>query len=272
MFRFSRLALVPAAAAALHGCDLPTEPFPASAVPFTPPPAYQAWWQLTEACAGVQRDFSRIQWYVVPGAETIAVRGGEYHGAWYSEGNRIVLAEQAQMSGALVRHEMLHALIGRGGHPREYYRSRCGGIVVCHGECEEEVGDDPIPSPSVIRMMPSELEIGVEVLPVGEGVSGGSGWVAVMVTATNRYQSARLVRVSTAEDGSKAPTFGYELVRSGIGWWSGSYEWVTDSLVAFGPGETRRRVFDLWLPDVEWEVRGLFNSGRTPLMQFRPDP
>ena len=272
MTRLRFLPLLPAAAVILHACDLPTEPFPSGAVPFEPPEAYSAWWELTQSCAGVRRDMSRIQWFVVPGSESIPVRGGEYHGAWYSDGNRIVLAERAQMSGPLVRHEMLHALIARGGHPREYYRSRCGGIVVCHGECAEEVGPDPAGARAAPRMLPADLQIGVEVVPVGEGVTGQSGWVAVMVTATNPNPDARVVRVAESLAGAlSAPTFGYELVGDGGGSWGASYEFVADSLVPFGPGETRRRLFDVWLPGLNWEVRGLFNSGRTPPVRFRLD-
>ena len=272
MFRYRTLALLPAAAAVLHACDLPTEPFPAGAVPFDPPSAYAAWWDLTESCAGVQRDFSRIRWYVVPGATTISVSGGEYHGAWYSQGNRIVLAERAQMSGQLVRHEMLHALIARAGHPREYYRSRCGGIVVCHGECADEVGPEPEIARSAPRMLPTELEIGLEVVPVGEGVTGQSGWVAVMVTATNPHPGPRVVRIADSPTAAaSAPTFGYELVRGGGGTWGGSYEFVADSLVPFAPGQTRRRLFDVWLPGPDWEVRGLFSSGRTASVRLHLD-
>ena len=272
MARVRYLVLLPAAAAILNACDLPTEPFPSGAVPFAPPEAYSAWWEVTQSCAGVRGDFSRIQWYVVPGAQTIPVRGGEYHGAWYSDGNRIVLAEGAQMSGALVRHEMLHALIGRGGHPREFYRSRCGGIVVCHGECASEVGPESAALRSAPRMMPADLEIDVKVVPVGEGITGQSGWVAVMVSATNPHAEARVVRVADTPAGAmSAPTFGYELVRDGGGTWGGTYEFVADSLVPFGPGETRRRLFDVWLPAVDWQVRGLFSSGRTPPVRIRLD-
>lgn len=265
-----RLSLLVGGLAALSGCDLPTEPFPSGAVPFEPPQAYATWWQLTSACSGITGDFDAVRWYVVPGAETIPVRGREYHGAWYRDGNRIVLAERAQQSGPLVRHEMLHALIDRGGHPREYYRSRCGGIVVCHGECERETGDEPSPV-NAESGTPTDLEVGLEVVDGGPQ-SSTPGWVGVMITVRNPDSRARRVRLSELSQSAKAaPTFGYELDRVGGGPRGGLHEFVLDTVVTFEAGETRRRLFDLWLPSREWVVRGFFNSERTQPLLFRVD-
>ena len=267
---FRRLSLLIAGLATLAGCELPTEPFPSGAVPFEPPQAYATWWQLTSACSGVSGDFSAIRWFVVPGAQTIPVRGREYHGAWYRDGNRIVLAEGAQQSGPLVRHEMLHALIDRGGHPREYYRSRCGGIVVCQGECESETGGDLAPA-NAAAGPPTDLEVDLDVIGGGPR-SSESRWVGVMVTVRNPDTRARRVRLSELSQSAAAvPTFGYELDRAGGGPWGGLHEFVLDTVITFEAGETRRRLFDLWLPSREWVVRGFFNSERTQPLLFRVD-
>jgi hypothetical protein len=46
---------------------------------------------------------------------------------------------------------------------------------------------------------------------------------------------------------------------------------VADSLMPFSAGETRRRLFDVWLPAPTWEVRGLFSSGRTAPVRLHLD-
>jgi hypothetical protein len=40
--------------------------------------------------------------------------------------------------GALVRHEMLHDLLGRGDHPAEFFQRRCGAVVYCNAECRAD--------------------------------------------------------------------------------------------------------------------------------------
>ena len=38
----------------------------------------------------------------------------------------------------VVRHEMLHELLGRGDHPAEYFQRRCGSVVICNEVCRED--------------------------------------------------------------------------------------------------------------------------------------
>src|SRR4051812_27935612 len=40
---------------------------PGDDAPMTPPAVYRQWWAKTEACSGLQGDFDRIEWSVVPG-------------------------------------------------------------------------------------------------------------------------------------------------------------------------------------------------------------
>ena len=128
------------------GCDIPTVPlaFPTSAVRFEPSlialgDTYRAWWQEVEECAGQTGDFASVAWYTVPASgSALLIDGREYSGAWYSAGNRIVLAENTIHWGAGVRHEMLHALIHDGAHPRQFFREKCADVVNCFGNsCSE---------------------------------------------------------------------------------------------------------------------------------------
>ena len=115
---------------AFGGCSAfaPSEPdLPAGAIPLTAQPAYAAWFERTEACSGLGGQFKQIQWFVVPGAETFATNAGPKVGMWEKAGNtaRIIIAGNYVGHEMVIRHEMLHHLLDREGHPPEYFVSRC---------------------------------------------------------------------------------------------------------------------------------------------------
>jgi hypothetical protein len=68
-----------------------------------------------------------IKWYVVPGVSTFPTAEGEKVGIRIKTGNdvRIVIAGNYVEHEMVVRHEMLHALLNRAGHPPEYFQDRC---------------------------------------------------------------------------------------------------------------------------------------------------
>jgi hypothetical protein len=113
----------------LGACEMlgPPGPLPDNAQPISPPAAYQDWWVATEACSGLDGSHRDIEWYVVPGASTFDTEDGPKVGLWSnsSAGMRIVLAGDYADSELVVRHEMLHALLDRDGHPSAYFRDRC---------------------------------------------------------------------------------------------------------------------------------------------------
>ncbi len=102
-------------------------PLPAGAVQVVAPVIYQEWQERTEACSGLTGNFSAIQWYVVPGVETFSTDQGLKVGQWIREGgqNKIVIAGNYQNHEMVVRHEILHSLLEREGHPPEYFVTRC---------------------------------------------------------------------------------------------------------------------------------------------------
>ncbi len=114
----------------LAACEMlaPPSPLPATATLVTPPEQYHTWWAATEACSGLTGDFRAIQWYVVPDSLTFTTESGEKVGLWSesSAGTRIILAGAYAEHELVVRHEMLHALLDREGHPAEYFQSKCG--------------------------------------------------------------------------------------------------------------------------------------------------
>jgi hypothetical protein len=106
----------------------PSEPvLPAGSVEISATVLYQEWQLKTEACSGLAGDFSTIKFYVVPGVETFPTGAGSKVGEWTFDGvtNRIVIAGNYANSEMVVRHELLHSLLQREGHPAEYFVNRC---------------------------------------------------------------------------------------------------------------------------------------------------
>ncbi|MEZ4457948.1 MAG: hypothetical protein R2882_15585 [Gemmatimonadales bacterium] len=134
--RYKRLGLAPrlrglaVAAVAFGGCSSlePTEPaLPAGAQPLSIAAQYAEWFQRTEACSGLKGQFTQIQWLVVPDADVFETAAGPKVGMWEKSGSvaRIIIAGHYTNHEMVVRHEMLHHLLDREGHPAEYFESRC---------------------------------------------------------------------------------------------------------------------------------------------------
>ena len=113
----------------LAACEAlaPVSPAPQAAVRITPPARYLEWWHKTEACSGLRGNVAQVEWFVVPNASEFPTSDGEKVGLWThsSTGTRIVIAGNFTESELVVRHEMLHALLDREGHPSEYFEAKC---------------------------------------------------------------------------------------------------------------------------------------------------
>ncbi len=86
--------------------------------PFQPPAAFRVWWAKTEACSGRRADFDRIEWLVVEGP-SFPCKSGQCVGHWESN-HRIWIAREWIDDEMVVRHEMLHDLIDKPGHPAPF--------------------------------------------------------------------------------------------------------------------------------------------------------
>lgn len=115
---------------AVAGCSsfAPTnEALPPGALPMIAPAEYRAWFDRTMACSGLRGRLADIQWYVVPEVETFATPAGPKVGMWEKTGGvaRIIVAGRFRDHEMVVRHEMLHHLLDREGHPADYFVDRC---------------------------------------------------------------------------------------------------------------------------------------------------
>ncbi|HSA56362.1 MAG TPA: hypothetical protein VLE53_11715, partial [Gemmatimonadaceae bacterium] len=144
-----RLLLVSVAGTLASTCRSPTAVLPPEgAVPFTPPAVYASWWSMVEQCVGRAAPFEAVRWYVMPGAHSFNLGDLRVAGVWTRAGNAITVGEYARMNGQLVRHEMLHAIVQGGAHPRSLYLDRCAGVVTCGENCVREAGPASPPSPT----------------------------------------------------------------------------------------------------------------------------
>jgi hypothetical protein len=96
---------------------------PAGSQSWDPPTIYREWWAATEACSGLSGDFDRIEWMVVPG-ESFECSSGQCVGHW-DPGHTIFIAENWKEHEMVVRHEMLHDLMRRSGHPNPPFGHGC---------------------------------------------------------------------------------------------------------------------------------------------------
>jgi len=250
-------------------CSEPMAPIPVGAIAWNPPARFALWWQMTESCSGRQGDLRAIRWYVVPNAAYIDVDGQQVHGE--TVGNRIVLADSHALDGPLVRHEMLHALLGVGGHPRDAFLVACNDIVACEGACEAEAGGRPTPLETAPELAPSDVVTRVEVVPRAPATSQDSGAVAVIVSITNPRATPAWVRlVPPNSPEGIGNTFGLAIDHDDMGFaFIADQKKIIGQRFPLGANETRRFVWDGGLPEGAYGVRGWFNSDTVPRFVMR---
>src|SRR5512135_1423157 len=82
------------------GCLDPNAP-PAGAHPIVPPAEYRVAWQQMENCSGLQGDFGRVHWFVVP-QPSFPCGEGECLGEWQPPHN--IYLSEIVASGAPIAH------------------------------------------------------------------------------------------------------------------------------------------------------------------------
>jgi hypothetical protein len=214
---------------------------------FAAPPGYELWWRMTEACAARQGKLEAVSWYVMPrGVAATTPTGEAVDGYWQDPGNRIVLASWAQFDGPVVRHEMLHALLGAvPGHPQDYFRLRCGGIVACGDECFEGVTTDSANPNSYTVLPPDSLEVSATITPATPSSSLYDGQFALIVSVTNKRTIPVFVSSPVGLEWRyriQGPSFLIQRL-GGTG---------DPQPATFQAGQTKQVAFDLVLRDFAW--------------------
>lgn len=257
--------------AAATACELfvTDPPLPKGAIAMTPPPQYDLWWRLTERCSGLSGALGAIAWYTVPDVDSLIdsplrewVRG-EYIPAEH----RIILAGHSRADAFVVRHEMLHALLNRPGHPAEYFQDRCYGVVA--SEPPRPARDS---SGDIVR--PGDLVVSARVDSTAPSLARDSLWFALTVSIHNPRAAPVRVRLRPMlPDYFASATFGFveascDTPRSRSGM---DYYFVDDSTLVLGPGATRHMTFD----ERAWGClvyRPFFNDDTLPPIRVAPVP
>jgi hypothetical protein len=202
---------------------------------------------------------------MVPDASGLATDNGDAVGYWSLAGNRIVLTAVRNLDGGNVRHEMLHALLRYGTHPRAQFLGACAGVVDCGERCVADAGAPAPRDPTVPTVTADSLEVAVEVTPSAPSGAQDGGVFTVTVTAHN--PSLHPVFVSLVPQGlPRARTFSFDL-RGTTGGVSQGMVALDPSVQSFAAGETKRQLFDFVIgsdlisqrpPPGEYKVRGAY--------------
>lgn len=181
---------VVAAILGLAACDrlvgLVDPLFPSDAQQFSPPAVYSTWWNMTQACSGLTGSLGAVTWFKTTQALRDSRTGDPIGGYWNSFTNRIVLTTAAVLDGGSVRHEMLHSLLRKGGHPRNQFLGKCAGTVVCQGACIRDAGPYPQPPETPTHLRGDSIDISVDVEPRNPNSAHDGGLFSITVIVRNR--------------------------------------------------------------------------------------
>lgn len=100
---------------------------PTGAIPIRPPIKYQRWFREVERCSQIKGDFGTLKFYKVPGGFFLNEQHGYVIGQWVRglAKDDIYIAEQHLNNKFVIKHEMLHALLGNGNHNPIFFKERC---------------------------------------------------------------------------------------------------------------------------------------------------
>ena len=236
-----------AGAVLLVACtDIVEPPLPSDAEQFSPPSVYSKWWEMTEACSALDGSLGAVTWYRTNDIVHDTHSGDVIAGYWVSGSNRIVLTSSVEMDGGIVRHEMLHALIRKGGHSRDQFLGKCAGTVDCEKACVESAGPYPTPSVPPIAVPGDSIEITLAVDPTTPARDISDGRFAMTVFARNK--TGRWITVVPTVGTDALQTFAID-VNGANGSNQSDRRAVDPSQTIFAPHETKRQVFDLVIGD-----------------------
>jgi hypothetical protein len=216
--------------------------FPPAAIPISPPPQYRVWWEVVESCSGRRTAFDAVTWFRVPVGH-LTVRGESAAGAWFVSGNRIALADGWKDDGSLVRHEILHAILRTGSHPREYFQGSCADEVVCGRDCQ-----DPRALTGALQLSVDVLEVDAVLYPLATSLGQHEGRATVVVRVRNPTNANAFLPAQRFGEASCAVGF-LIASESEPGWaelgcgYLGYNE--SDARIYFRPGESRRLLFEV---------------------------
>lgn len=233
---------------ALTVCESSTAPpLPADAEEFAPPPVYSTWWVMTQSCSGLSGSLAAVTWYRTEEVVYDTHSGDVIAGYWVPGSNRVVLNANVMMDGQTVRHEMLHALRQKGGHPRDQFLGKCAGVVDCEDACVADAGPYPTPPETPLHVSGDGIELTLDVEPNTPTHAVDEGRFSITVMVHNK--STHWVSVTPASSTVPAnQTFSVDAQGANSAITRDELA-IDPSQTTFAPGETKRHVFDLVIGD-----------------------
>lgn len=204
-----QLALALPLALVAVACSDAVTPLPREAVRLEPHAIYHRWWNQVLACSERTGTLGAVEFFVVPGASSLHSSIGPAAGFYDPAAGRIVLAGDFELNGFVVRHEMLHALLPREKHPREFFAERCYSLVSCDGACVQEAGVPVIPSSAVPTPI-EDLVVEASVEPSAPSAEVDGGRFMLVLTARNPHAFAIRVNLSPSLDPDPRP-YGFSM-------------------------------------------------------------
>ena len=245
--------VLPGVLLTLVACNGIFEPrFPPAAIAIAPSSQYRTWWSVVESCSGRRSTFESVTWYTIPVGQ-LKVKGEMAAGAWFPSGNRIVITDSWKREGALVRHEMLHAVLQTASHPAEFFQQKCGQVVACPiGDC---AGNQSLPD--AIESSIDALQVDAELHPPTPSFTGEGGLATVLVKVRNPTNATVFVPVQSFA-ASQCP-IGYVIESTSLPAWTElgcSYPASAgDGRIYFRPGQTVTALFEVNLGSATYGAR-----------------
>jgi hypothetical protein len=243
------LVVVAIASLGIAACDkiAGPPPLPGDAEHFSPPAVYSTWWEMTRACSGQTGSLDAVTWIKTNEVLHDPRTGEVIIGYFTSADNRIVMSAGSILDGGAVRHEMLHALLRKPGHPRDEFLGKCAGTVYCQGACVLDAGPYPTPPQTPIQLSADALELSVHVDPANPGGAQNDDYFTITVSAHNpSTQWVTIIPLFPDTDTTRSFSFAVNGPAGGLG---GGEIIVDPSQRIFAPGETKKMVFDFRVGD-----------------------
>lgn len=214
----------------------------------TPSSQYRVWWEVVEGCSGRKAAIEAVSWFRVPAGTGLSIKGETAAGAWFADGNRIAILDPWKTIGPLVRHEMLHAILRTGSHPREFFEGKCADEVICGRDCMKETA-----LPGAIPVAVEAFEVSATMYPLAPSIAMHDGRATIVVSVRNPTNAD--VFISHEALAQFTCSIGYEIrsvsepawAKRECGYLGYGILNTTDGPGFFRPGETRRLIFDTQL-------------------------
>lgn len=220
-------------------------PLPPEATRFVAPAVYTSWWSMVEACSGISRPLANVEWYAAPYVRDPDNPDELINGYFSLAGNRIVVSDNDTLDGSTIRHEMLHALLRVGAHPRSAFLQKCAGVVSCGPDCVSDAGPPALIDAATHKVAPSELEVTSVVSSTTPGSSTHPAMFTFTITARNPFSHPVVALLPPRSGGGYPRSYPYAVIATdGSGTISADLAFDA-SVTYFAAGETKRDVFDV---------------------------